>query len=205
MIAKVFSQDTALTRFVKTIPGINEIFCLGKIYDLVNQNPNHLVIVDAPATGHFLSFMEMPQILKQVLAIGPLHRQAQDLESLLHRDTTKIFLTTLPEEFPILESIDLIKELRKLNLSPAVLFINKMILNFIECPTNKRKYPLIEDMVVTQREWIHNLEQFLNQEKNHLDPCIYDVDYVSYDLTRENLDQLPVSKSSFQKGIYHEK
>lgn len=133
-IYKTFFNNTFVSNFLDAVPGLNDALMLGKIYELEQMQQAKVqdeleydfIIVDAPATGHGLSALEVPNVLKSAVKIGPLHKHAICILDLLGDHTKTAFcLVTLAEEMPVAESIEYIQSLKEktqLNFGPA--FIN---------------------------------------------------------------------------------
>jgi hypothetical protein len=80
---------------------------LGKVKALVRDNPDHLVLVDAPAAGHAVSFLLSARGLLDAARTGPIRTQAQEVLELLHdAERCQVVLVTLPEETPVNEVVD---------------------------------------------------------------------------------------------------
>ena len=72
-----------------------------------------LVIVDAPATGHGIGFLQTPRTFAAIARVGPIHSQAQQLDRLItDHDHTGTAIVSLPEEMPVNESAALEHDLR---------------------------------------------------------------------------------------------
>lgn len=101
-------------------PAIKEMICLGKVASLVDertwwrQEPVwDLVIFDAPATGHGLGLLRLPEQASKLL-IGPLRKNALAVQALLENPTlTSLVLVTIPEEMPVNEVVHFHEEARK--------------------------------------------------------------------------------------------
>lgn len=113
-------------------PGWKELISLGKIWHWVERgSPEErpdLVVVDAPATGHGLTFLDVPRVATRALRAGPLRRHAGWVEELLHDpERTLLLPITIPEELAVRESIELVTRLRERGLP-----IDRVILNAAE-------------------------------------------------------------------------
>jgi len=66
-----------------------------------------LIVVDAPATGHAITFLTSASGLLGAARGGPLRTQAQDVVDLLNDPARcRVILVTLPEELPVSEAIE---------------------------------------------------------------------------------------------------
>jgi anion-transporting ArsA/GET3 family ATPase len=93
-------------------PGLKELVTIGKIWELAqldrkvkSGNKYDLVIVDAPATGHGVGFLQTPRTFASIARVGPIHSQAQTLDNFItNHDNTGVAIVALPEEMPVNES-----------------------------------------------------------------------------------------------------
>jgi len=107
--SRIFSYLAAAT------PGLKELVTIGKIWELAQPERRvkkgreyDLVIVDAPATGHGVGFLQTPRTFAGIARVGPVHSQAQALDSYLtNHDLTSVAIVALPEEMPVNETASL--------------------------------------------------------------------------------------------------
>ncbi len=100
--------------FLRAVPGMHEWAMLGKAWWHTTEKLSSgsykydCVIFDAPATGHGLDMLRVPQVISEVAPPGLLRRFADDALGLF-RDTKRsaVVLVTLPEEMPTQETIEL--------------------------------------------------------------------------------------------------
>jgi anion-transporting ArsA/GET3 family ATPase len=101
-------------------PAIKEMISLGKVASLVDERTWwrkdpvwDLVIFDAPATGHGLGLLRLPEQASKLL-IGPLRKNALAVQALLENPTlTSLVLVTIPEEMPVNEVVHFYEEAKK--------------------------------------------------------------------------------------------
>ena len=104
--SKIFTYLAAAT------PGLRELVTIGKIWELaqddrkVKKGRNYdLVIVDAPATGHGVGFLQTPRTFANVARVGPIASQAETLDRFLtNQRRTGVAIVALPEEMPVNET-----------------------------------------------------------------------------------------------------
>lgn len=88
-------------------PGIRDLLALGKIRALEQSGDVDLIVVDAPAAGHALTFLRSPAGLTDAVGDGPIREQAEQvLEMLGDASRCQVMLVTLPEETPVTEAIE---------------------------------------------------------------------------------------------------
>jgi anion-transporting ArsA/GET3 family ATPase len=89
------------------IPGIRDVLVLGKVKQLERDQVADLIVVDAPATGHAITFLTSAAGLVNAARGGPLRSQAQDVVDLLSDPSRcRVILVTLPEDMPVSETIE---------------------------------------------------------------------------------------------------
>ena len=106
-ISKRLVSSGALDVVSTAIPGIRDILVLGKVKSLERQAAADLILVDAPATGHAMTFLSSAQGLVDAARSGPVRVQAADVvEMLSDPDRCQVALVTLPEEMPVNEVVE---------------------------------------------------------------------------------------------------
>ncbi len=89
------------------IPGIRDILVLGKVKQLERSRVADLILVDAPATGHTMTFLSSAGGLLDAARGGPIRSQAAEVVDLLSDPARcQVALVTLPEEMPVSEVIE---------------------------------------------------------------------------------------------------
>lgn len=129
----VFDHDF-LRRLLDMVPGMDELLRIGRIWFLeqmrgADDRPRFdRIIVDAPATGHGLSLLQLPGTILDVVRAGPFARDTRPiLEMLTDRQRTMVHLVALPEELPVRETVELAQRLTgDLDLGVGACFVNKV-------------------------------------------------------------------------------
>jgi anion-transporting ArsA/GET3 family ATPase len=106
-ISRRLSRSGALDVVATAVPGMRDILVLGKVKQLERAGAADLIILDAPAAGHAISFLLSARGLLDAVKVGPIQRQAADVVELLGDPTRcQVMLVTLPEETPVNELVD---------------------------------------------------------------------------------------------------
>jgi anion-transporting ArsA/GET3 family ATPase len=113
-------RNRAFRQLMTAAPGWRELITLGKIWHLeqMEERPGHplydLIVVDAPATGHGVSFLSAPRVVVSALRAGPLRRHSQQVEELLEDpERTLLLPVALAEDLPTRETAQLIERVRE--------------------------------------------------------------------------------------------
>ncbi|MGB0617906.1 MAG: ArsA family ATPase [Myxococcota bacterium] len=115
---RILASET-FQQLLEAAPGWRELILLGKLWhaeqSLYAARPVYdLIVVDAPATGHGLTFLDVPRVAQQAVRAGPLARHAGWVEELVHdRERTLLLPVTLPEELPARETVELVTRARE--------------------------------------------------------------------------------------------
>jgi len=128
-------RSRVFTYLAAATPGLRELVTIGKIWELAQPDRKvkdgrayDLVIVDAPATGHGVGFLQTPRTFAGIARVGPIHSQAERLDTMItDHETTGVAIVSLPEEMPVNETAALERELREgIGIAVDRLYMNGM-------------------------------------------------------------------------------
>ena len=120
-------------RFFAAAPGLPELMVLGKIMTLEeardgwSRKPRYdLLLVDAPATGHGLSFLKVPLAASLAVPVGPVGSNARRILKLLRdRKRTALAIVTIPEEMAVVEALEFHRlAVEEVGIHAAAVFLN---------------------------------------------------------------------------------
>jgi hypothetical protein len=126
-------ENRLVRYFLRAIPSLPEIVMLGKVWWHVCEEKDERgrprwdqVILDAPATGHGISFLRTPRTILEIVSDGPMVRDMKRMQAmLLDPALTAVNVVTLPEEMPVNEAMELSATLfGALGLPKGRLFLN---------------------------------------------------------------------------------
>jgi anion-transporting ArsA/GET3 family ATPase len=132
--------------FVNVAPGLKELMAVGKLWDLERKRlpgtdlPFYdLIVVDTPATGHVVPYLQMPMTAAET-AKGFVRREARKVLDLLQDPLrTSFHIVTTPAEMPVNEALDLYEKARSgLRLPVDRLFVNQVCPPFFQGEDGKR-------------------------------------------------------------------
>ncbi len=110
-ISRRLRSTGTLDVIATAVPGIKDILVLGKVKQLevaaaASGSPG-LIVVDAPAAGHAVTFLSSAYGLVDAAAVGPIRSQALEVSEMLSDPARcQVMLVTLPEETPVNEAAD---------------------------------------------------------------------------------------------------
>jgi len=113
--------DNALMRsFLRFVPSLAELNMLGKIWYHAeerddDENPRYEhIVVDCPATGHGFRFLKVARVTYEGVKKGVIANEAFIIAKTLENPRrTGLHLVTLPEELPVNESLEFIKNIKE--------------------------------------------------------------------------------------------
>jgi anion-transporting ArsA/GET3 family ATPase len=125
-------ESRVVRYFLRFIPSLQELVLLGKILFHLKEKRSDgtfrfdRVIVDAPATGHAITFFSVPQVIIDTVPPGAMSEDAMWMRDLLvDPKVTAVVLVSLPEELPLNETLELHASLaQKVNLTSALVVLN---------------------------------------------------------------------------------
>jgi anion-transporting ArsA/GET3 family ATPase len=114
-------------------PGVSELVTMGKIWDLAQLERRtggsvfDLAIVDAPATGHGLALLNAPGTYARIARAGPVAKQGRAIDAFTRdRRFTGIVAAALPEEMPVVETLELEDRLARDSLALDAIVVNAL-------------------------------------------------------------------------------
>jgi anion-transporting ArsA/GET3 family ATPase len=106
-ISKRLVSSGALDVVATAAPGIKDILVLGKVKQLERAGEADLIVLDAPAAGHAITFLQSARALLDTVRVGPINAQAQAVLAMLtDHERCRVVLVTLPGETPVNELVD---------------------------------------------------------------------------------------------------
>jgi anion-transporting ArsA/GET3 family ATPase len=131
-------RNKAFRQLLDASPGWRELITLGKVWHLEQMQDAKgarrfdLLIVDAPATGHGLTFLDVPRVVVSAVRTGPLRRNAELVGEMIgDRDHTLLLPVALAEELPARETAELVARVR----SSLGIAVDRVIVNaVVEAP-----------------------------------------------------------------------
>jgi len=130
---RMMTRSHAFQYFVAAAPGAKELITIAKVWELAQlsrwdaRNRTYdLVIVDAPASGHGLAMLTTPRTFGEIARVGPIRRQAGKINELLtDPERTGYVAVALPEEMPVVETLELGGRLREtMGLGLGAIIVN---------------------------------------------------------------------------------
>ena len=129
LVRRVVAQK-GFRQLMEAAPGWRELIALGKVWHLEQMREAgrprfDLIVVDAPATGHGVTFLDVPRVVISAVRAGPLRHHTEQVEALLHdRNRTLVLPVSLAEELPVRETAALVAHVRERGLPVDRVVVN---------------------------------------------------------------------------------
>jgi anion-transporting ArsA/GET3 family ATPase len=130
MLARRVLNAPIFRHVVEAAPGLKELTVLRKVLQSARPKGSYdTVILDAPASGHGLSWLDAPGRLAETLEDGPIREEGESIgRALSDPKRFGVWLVTAPSSMATRESIEFSNELRKrTGRGPAQLVINELM------------------------------------------------------------------------------
>jgi anion-transporting ArsA/GET3 family ATPase len=118
-IVDLVLRNKGFAQLLDASPGWRELITLGKVWHLAQMRNARggplyeLIVVDAPATGHGLTFLDVPRVVGVAVRAGPLRKHAHLVEQLVRDPSQTLLLpVALAEELPAHETAELVRRAR---------------------------------------------------------------------------------------------
>ncbi len=132
-MASLLYRSNLFSYLAAATPGLQEVVSIGKAYELTldeRRSPGErgtydVVIVDAPATGHGVGFLEAPGTFRRIARGGPLADQASRIERMItDTEASGVGIVATPEEMAVNETADLAVGLAEAGVVLDEVFVN---------------------------------------------------------------------------------
>jgi len=116
--------------FVATAaPGVREVLTVGKLAWEARHSDFDLVIADATATGHSVGELSAPSSIRDLIRLGMIRTQLDWMVEMLEDpEQTAAVVVTTPEEMPVVETIELVDQVREVaHIDVAAVVANRVL------------------------------------------------------------------------------
>lgn len=118
-VARTVIQNRVASLFFKAAPSVNEFSILNMVRFYLEEKTGSKhtydhIIVDLPASGHAVTFLNVPDTLNGMIRVGRFAQICQELGEMI-RDPrrTSLIAVCLPEEMPVNETVELSQAIKE--------------------------------------------------------------------------------------------
>ncbi len=141
---------------VNMIPGFSYLIFLGRILEMGKENPNLIVVLDAPASGHALTMVESTTNFQNIFESGVVFDDTMKMLSLLNDPQyTKIHVVSLPGLMSWQEAVELKAGLNERTPVEVNIVVNNCLFPLVEdkldsLPPGLKEKAINEKTLVTE-------------------------------------------------------
>ncbi len=133
MIAGWIVKAPFFRALINMVPGFSYLIYLGKILELGKDDPNLIVILDAPASGHALTMVESTSNFQKIFESGIVFEDTGKMLARLNDpEYTKIEIISLPSLMSWQEAIELRASLRERTPVDVAITVNNAFYPLVE-------------------------------------------------------------------------
>ncbi len=135
-LVNLFFSNSISSNIIQLAPGLSDLAILGKFTSGLRRHgpqiPFDYLVMDAPASGHFLAMLKAPKALAGVAPVGMMVEQSKSIMQTLKSKNTSFYIVSLCEDLALQEAKELQIEMhREFNIE-AKIIVNKILLNIPE-------------------------------------------------------------------------
>ena len=156
-LASLLTRNPLTRALVSIVPGVADLIALGKAFNHERErdplDPDRpqwdRVIIDAPSTGHGLTFLRLPLVIKEVVPSGNMRSEADDMWALISNpDRSCIHVVSAPEDLALQEASELWRSLEQdLGVKAQALWFNKLE----RSPFNDEEWSSLQSFLIEPR------------------------------------------------------
>lgn len=132
-LSRPLIHSRAVEFATQVAPGLRDILLVGRIKEAEVRRADggvyafDQVIVDAPPTGRLPRFLDAPRAITDIVASGPIGRQAAGVRQMLMDPArAQVVLVTQPDELPLQETLEALEALRALGIAVGPVVCNQV-------------------------------------------------------------------------------
>ena len=132
-VVRVLTKNRMFQAFIDAVPGMHDLFQLGKIRNMVadvasERHKYDLVIVDAPSTGHAQTFLASAETIGEMTRNGIIEDEARTISDFLKNpDHTSLVLVTQPDAMPVNETLEFARALQPTTPQIGAIILNRSV------------------------------------------------------------------------------
>lgn len=125
-------ENRVVRSLLRSIPSLGEFTMAGKFWfhtseTLADGRPKYdHVVLDAPATGHAITFLAVSRVVADLAPAGRMKDEATRMARMVESASTCLHIVSRPEEMPVNEALDLeTQATSKVRIHPGVAVVNR--------------------------------------------------------------------------------
>ena len=128
-LAQLVMSNSGVRWFLEGAPAFREMGYFYQFLMAIRDNYD-VLILDLPATGHFIGLARLPEIMLKMMPVGPIAEKLREGQRHIHDPAqTAAWIVTLPQTLPVTEALELKNALLKEKVPLGGFILNKVPFN----------------------------------------------------------------------------
>jgi arsenite-transporting ATPase len=155
LIASWIMKTPFFLSIFNMVPGLGNLIYLGHILDLLISDPDLILVLDSPSSGHALTLFESSHNFKRMFGSGMLVSDIEKMHQFIYDENNlAVLICSLPTPMAVNEAKEIKAHLEMLNIRLCEIFINNSYLwlksSFKDLPNYLLKKIQIEENLLSQ-------------------------------------------------------
>ena len=128
---------------LQMVPGFSYLIFLGHILDYeLKNNPDLIIVLDSPASGHAITMFEACYNFKDIFQVGILVDDINKMLSYVYESNIlRVIVTALPTQMAINEAVELKNHINNLGIKDTLLIVNNCLSKILNLEKEEGQYP----------------------------------------------------------------
>lgn len=139
---RLLFDNQVMQSFFRFMPSLPELNMLGKIWYHSQEKLPHKayryekIVVDCPATGHGLAFLQVAEMAHKSVQSGPIAQEAASIQEMVSNPSTScLHVVTLAQDMPVQETLGLIEAVKTKRLIGLGLLVMNGVWDVLFAPS----------------------------------------------------------------------
>jgi arsenite-transporting ATPase len=128
LAAKWIVRTAFFRALVNMMPGFSYVIFLGRLLQAMQDQPQRVMVLDAPASGHALAMLEATANFREIFGAGAVYEDTQKMISKLYDPAyTGVRILALPTQMAMQEATELREAVAQIAPFDARIFLNQSL------------------------------------------------------------------------------
>ncbi|EQC47127.1 ArsA-related P-loop ATPase [Bacteriovorax sp. Seq25_V] len=126
-IAKWIMKAPFFKALFNIVPSLGNMILLGHLIDILEKDPELIIVVDAPSSGHILTVLESPINFEKIFKSGPLVSDIHRMTNFIsNKELFEAVVVSIPTELAVTEGLELTQKLTDLKVTSQKMILNNV-------------------------------------------------------------------------------
>jgi arsenite-transporting ATPase len=128
VIASWITDTNFFKALINMIPGFNYLIYQGAILQFLNDNPEAIVILDSPSSGHAITMLESTNNFREIFQSGIVFNDATKMMKLMYsKNFLQVVIVTLATQMACHEAVELNDRIIEIHPTNTLICCNDMV------------------------------------------------------------------------------